>query len=140
MMFILSRRNRKINENIIWVIISILYPLRSLLFALGVPLPIAIVASLLRGISYGLVLVANIRCLEKIVGLENVTAAFFIMAVFTALIQAVSNLVFGNLIEVVGYKSFFAVVAAIGFSGAIINMIYQLKNKFRYNVKNNGSN
>jgi hypothetical protein len=139
-MLVLSRNEKLINENIIWIIITLLYPLRSLLFALGIPLPFAIIAALLRGISYGLILVVNIRCLEKIVGLENVTTAFFVMAIFTAIIQAISNFVFGNIIEVVGYKAFFAVVAAIGFTGAIINLIYQFKNKFKYNIKNNGLN
>jgi MFS family permease len=139
-MLVLSRNEKLINENIIWIIITLLYPLRSLLFALGIPLPFAIIAALLRGISYGLILVVNIRCLEKIVGLENVTTAFFVMAIFTAIIQAISNFVFGNIIEVVGYKAFFAVVAVIGFTGAIINLIYQFKNKFKYNIKNNGLN
>ena len=90
---------------------------------------------MLRGISYGLILAVNIRCVEKICGIENVTTAFFVMAIFTAIIQAISNFVFGNVIELVGYKMFFALVAAIGFMGAIINLAYQLKNNFKYNLK-----
>lgn len=134
-MFILSRRIERINENVLWIVITILYPLRSLLFALGMPLSVTIVAALFRGISYGLVLTVNIRCVEKICGIENVTAAYFIMAIFTAIVQAISNFVFGNIIYEIGYKAFFAVVAAIGFSGAIINIVYQFKNGFKYNVK-----
>lgn len=131
-MFILSRKTEKLNLNVLWVIITILYPLRSLIFALDLPLPITIVAASFRGIGYGLVLVANIRCLEKICGIENVTAAYFIMAIFTAIIQALSNFVFGNLIASVGYQFFFMIVAICGGIGMIINLAYQIKHKFEY--------
>ena len=135
-MFILSKVTEKINPNILWVIITILYPLRSLIFAIDLPLPITIVAASLRGISYGMVLVVNIRCVEKICGIENVTASFFIMAIFTAIIQALSNLVFGNVIEEVGYQVFFGIVASAGFIGMVINLVYQIKHKFTYDIKN----
>ena len=135
-MFILSKVTEKINPNILWVIITILYPLRSLIFAIDLPLPITIIAASLRGISYGMVLVVNIRCVEKICGIENVTASFFIMAIFTAIIQALSNLVFGNVIEEVGYQVFFGIVASAGFIGMVINLVYQIKHKFTYDIKN----
>lgn len=137
MMVILSKKSERINENIIWILITLFYPLRSLLFALDLPTPLIIAAALLRGVGYGLVLTVNMRCVEKICGIENVTAAFFIMAIFTAIIQAVSNFVFGNIISEIGYKAFFAVVSAIGFSGAILNIVYQFKNNFKYNIKEN---
>ena len=131
-MVFLSRRGENLNLNIIWVIITILYPLRSLIFALDFPLPVSIVAASFRGLSYGLILVVNIRCIEKICGIENVTAAFFIMAIFTAIIQALSNFVFGNVIENVGFRVFFLIVSGCGFTGMIINLIYQIKHKFKY--------
>lgn len=134
-MVFFSIYSEKINVNIMWIVISLIYPLRSLIFSLGLPLPVVVVGALLRGFGYGMVLIVNIRCVEKICGIENVTAAFFIMAIFTAIIQAVSNFVFGNIISEIGYKAFFAVVAIVGFSGAIINIIYQFKNNFKYNVK-----
>lgn len=134
-MVILSRKKDNINPNILWVIITILYPLRSLIFALDLPLSITIVAASFRGISYGMVLAANIGCIEKICGIENVTAALFIMAIFTAIVQALSNLVFGNVIEVVGYQAFFIIVASCGFFGMVINLVYQIKHNFKYEVK-----
>ena len=136
-MFILSKKTEKLNYNIIWVIISILYPLRSIMFALGLPLPIAICFSLLRGISYGLILVVNIRCIEKICGIENVTSALFVMAIFTAIVQALCNYVFGTVIEEIGYQPFFLIVGIAGFIGMVINLIYQIKNKFTYVVHEN---
>ena len=134
-MIILSKKTDKINLNILWIIITILYPLRSLIFALDLPLPITMVAALFRGVSYGMILVANLRCVEKICGIENVTAAFFIMAIFTAIIQALSNFVFGNVIENVGFQMFFLIVSVCGFTGMIINLIYQIRNNFTYGVK-----
>lgn len=134
-MLVLSRKNIKLNLNIIWIIISILYPLRSLIFALDLPLPISIAAASFRGISYGLLLVANIRCVEKICGIENVTAAFFIMGIFTAIIQALSNFVFGNVIESIGFNYFFLIVSLCGFLGMIINLIFQFSIKFEYDKK-----
>lgn len=131
-MVILSRKSDKLNPNIIWVIITILYPLRSLIFAINLPLPLIIFAASFRGLSYGMVLTVNIKCVEKICGIENVTAAYFIMAIFTAIVQALSNFVFGNVIESVGYHAFFFIVAGCGFLGMIINLIYQVKHKFTY--------
>ena len=133
-MFILSKTKKKLNLNVMWVIISILYPLRSLLFALELPLPITIIAALLRGISYGFILVANVRCIEKICGIENVTSALFIMAIFTAIVQSLCNFVFGSVIENIGYQPFFLIVSVLGFVGMIINLIYQIKHKFEYVV------
>lgn len=133
-MFILSKKSDKLNLNVLWVIVSILYPLRSLIFALGLPLPITICFSLLRGLSYGMILVANVRCIEKICGIENVTSALFIMAIFTAIVQALCNFVFGNVIQEIGYQTFFMIVSICGFSGMVINLIYQLKHNFKYEV------
>jgi predicted MFS family arabinose efflux permease len=134
LLFFFSRKKVKMNENIIWVIISILYPLRSILFFFDLPLPLTIIAAMFRGISYGLVLYVNIKCVEKICGIENITAAYFIMAIFTAIIQTVANFTFGNLISSVGYPTFFLIVGLVGLTGAIINLIYQFKNKFQYNI------
>ena len=131
-MFLLSRRSDKINVNIVWIIVTILYPLRSLIFALNLPLPITIVAASFRGISYGLILSVNVKCIEKICGIENVTAALFIMAIFTAIVQAISSFVFGGMIEEIGYQFFFIIVSACGFLGMIINLIYQIKHNFKY--------
>lgn len=129
---ILSSDKFKKNVNIIWVIITFLYPLRSLIFAIDIPTPFIIAGALLRGVSYGLLITANVRCIEKICGIENVTVAFFILAIFTAIIQAVSNFTFGSIIEAIGYRMFFLIVAGIGFIGAIINLVYQIANKFEY--------
>ena len=131
-MLLLSTKFKKANPNILWVLITILYPLRSLIFALDLQIEITIVAASFRGFGYGMVLYANMKCVEKICGIENVTAAFFIMAIFTAIIQAVSNFVFGNLIDSLGYQVFFFSVFVLGFIGMIINLIYQFKVKFSY--------
>jgi hypothetical protein len=103
-----------------------------LIFALDLPLPISIIAASFRGFSYGLVLMANVKCIEKICGIENVTASLFIMAIFTAIIQAISSFVFGGMIEEVGYQFFFAIVSICGFIGMIINLVYQYKHNFKY--------
>lgn len=134
-MIFLSRRSERINPNVLWVVITILYPLRSLVFALDLPLPVSIIAASLRGFSYGMLLVANIRCIEKICGIENVTAAYFILAIFTAVIQAISNLVFGNVIENFGFQFFFLIVGLCGVVGMILNLFYQIKHKFTYDIK-----
>ena len=134
MMYILSKKSDKLNLNKLWVLISILYPLRSIIFALGLPLPITIVFSLLRGVSYGMILTVNVRCVEKICGIENVTSALFVMAIFTAIIQALCNFVFGSVIEQIGYQVFFLIVGISGFIGMIVNLIYQIKHNFTYIV------
>ena len=73
----------------------------------------------------------------KICGIENVTSALFVMAIFTAIVQALCNYVFGTVIEEIGYQPFFLIVGIAGFIGMVINLIYQIKNKFTYVVHEN---
>ena len=131
-MVILSKKEDKFNLNVLWTIISITYPLRSIIFSLGLPLVVTIPFSLLRGISYGMLLVANVRCIEKICGIENVTSALFIMAIFTAIVQALCSFVFGSVIQEIGYQPFFLIVGLLGVIGMVINLIYQIKHNFKY--------
>jgi hypothetical protein len=54
------------------------------------------------------------------------------MAIFTAIIQALSSFVFGGMIEEVGYQFFFMIVSICGFTGMFINLVYQIKHNFKY--------
>ena len=134
-MFILSKKENKININILWLIATILYPLRSLILAADLPLVVKIIATNLRGISYGIILVVNVRCISKICGIENVTASLFLMGIFTAVIQIIAHFFYGKIITYIGYNYFFLIVGLIGLIGMSINLIYQIKHKFSYDDK-----
>ena len=134
-MFILSKKENKININILWLIATILYPLRSLILATDLPLVVKIIATNLRGISYGIILVVNVRCISKICGIENVTASLFLMGIFTAVIQIIAHFFYGKIITYIGYNYFFLIVGLIGLIGMSINLIYQIKHKFSYDDK-----
>lgn len=134
-MFILSKKENKININILWLVATILYPLRSLILATDLPLVLKIIATNLRGISYGIILVVNVRCISKICGIENVTASLFLMGIFTAVIQIIAHFFYGKIITHIGYNYFFLIVGLIGFVGMSINLIYQIKHKFSYDDK-----
>ena len=70
-----------------------------------------------------MVLTANVRCIEKICGIENVTSALFIMAIFTAIVQALCSFVFGNVIEEIGYQPFFLIVGIAGIVLFLVGII-----------------
>lgn len=123
---------KKGNDSIAWVIIGMAYLLRLLVFFLDLPLPLVIAFAVLRGVSMGLLLPTNLRCIEKICGIENVTPAYFVLAIGSSIVQSIASFTFGNLISLIGYPNFFGIVALLCFVGNTLNIIYQIKHKFNY--------
>lgn len=131
-LLVLSKIGDKFNNAILFLLSGTVYMLRALAFALSLPTPVLIFITLLRGLSYGCFVHANIRLLKRICGIENVTTAYFVLGIGVAVVQTISHFTFGNLISVVGYPSFFMVVASIGIIGNILHWSYLIKKKFSY--------
>ena len=130
-MFIISRK-KKVNINILWLVVGLTYSLRSFVIFLDLPKELIIFFALLRGVSYGMLLATNLLAIGRICGLSNITAALFVIAIGTSIIQTISNFCFGTLIEIVGYPVFYGIISAIAFFGFVLNLIYQIYHKFEY--------
>ena len=129
---IASNRFTHINENGALMIYGLAFFLRSFILAFDLPLPFLIGASLLRGVAYGFYFPYLVRAIKNICGLRNVTCALFILFIFKSIFKSLSLVMFGTLIENVGYNSFFLISALVILLGLIINIIFNIKYKFKY--------
>ncbi len=129
---IISNKFIHINENIAIIIYGLSFFLRSFLFAFDLPLPIIIVASLLRGVAYGFYFPYSIKAIKNICGIRNVTCALFILFIFKSLFKSIALVSFGTIIENVGYYKFYLLSAFVILVGVIINIIFNIVYKFKY--------
>lgn len=129
---IASNKFSHINENLALIIYGIAFFLRSLILAFNLPLPLLIMTSLLRGVAYGFYFPYLVKAIKNICGLRNVTCALFILFIFKSVFKSLSLVTFGTLIENVGYYKFFLISALVILFGLIINLIFNIRYKFKY--------
>ena len=129
---IASNKFSHINENIALICYGLAFFFRSLIFAFDLPLPVLIVASLLRGVAYGFYFPYLIKAIKNICGLKNVTCGLFILFIFKSIFKSISLVTFGTLIENLGYYKFFFISAMVLLTGLIISLIFNIKWKFKY--------
>ena len=92
---------------------------------------------MLRGVAYGFYLLFSIKALAEICGLKNVTCAVFVVAIFNAVIQALTLMLFGRWITDIGYAKFYFITFVIVLIGNVINFIYAIYHKFDYRSQKN---
>lgn len=78
--------------------------LRFLLYGLDLPLSVISLITLLRGMSWGIVIYAHLRIVIRIVGVDNITAAILILTLVFSLFAAGGNWLFGRLIKTLGFN------------------------------------
>ena len=130
-MFI-TTKIKKINANQAFIILGLTYLLRTLIYCFDLPLWLLVFLSLLRGVAFGIYLPTLVKALEEILGIKNVTTGLFIVGTVEAVIRTIGVFTFGNLITYLGYKKFFLIVSLIILLGNIINIIFSVKNRFKY--------
>lgn len=132
MVLIITSRDHKLTPNLAYIVLGLAYLMRSFVFFLNLPLPFLIVCSLLRGLAYGLYLPASIKAMEQICGLKNLTCACFILVIMSNIVYSIILFVSGHLIEAIGYPNYYLVIFLICLLGNVLNIIYQIKIKFKY--------
>ena len=123
-MFIYGKLNKKINDNILYVIIGITYVLRSVFIGLDCSLYVTIPASLLRGVAWGLALSIHVNYLRKIVGTKNITTAIFLLLLISSLVQMIGLNITGVLLEQAGYHTVYLGLSIITLITTIFIAIY----------------
>ena len=129
---IASNKFSHMNENLALMIYGLAFFLRSLILVFDLPLPLLIIASLLRGVAYVFYFPYLVKAIKNICGLKNVTCALFILFIFKSIFKSISLVTFGSLIENVGYSRFFLISAFVMLFGLIINVVFNIVYKFKY--------
>lgn len=96
-----------VSEQKLMVFSTVLFALRFLCYGLNLPLSVIIIATLFRGLSWGIVIYAHIKFVMKIVSVENITTAIMMLTLFFSIFTGVGNFIFGSVIENYGYKWLF---------------------------------
>jgi predicted MFS family arabinose efflux permease len=124
---ILINKGQLYPEHKLMIVSCALYILRFLAYALDLS-PIALAAfTLLRGVSWGIFLFANIRYILKIVKVENVTSAILIISLMFSIFTAVGNFLFGSLISTIGYTWLYLILAGMIGLGFVVLLVFSPK-------------
>lgn len=97
------------------------YFLRSIILSFtGLPIPILIAASTLRGVAWGTMLFVHMKYLMKLVGIENVTSAALVLVSFSSLFQFLGSNALGYIIQFLGYSTAYQIIAVLSFASCCI--------------------
>jgi len=105
------------------IIASITFIVRFLIYFLDVPLEVVIIATLLRGIAWGIILYVHIKYVINIVKLENVTTAILIITLLFSIFTGVGNFLTGSFVRINGYPALYLILAiliAVGFISFLV--------------------
>lgn len=130
-MFVYSKIGKKIKDKYAYLLIAVVYLLRSLVIALDLPLFIVIPFTCLRGIAWGLVLSVHVNYLRKIVGINNLTKSIFVLALAVSLFQIIGLNISGNIIENFGYNTLYMIISIFILFVIIVTIIYAVITKHK---------
>lgn len=133
-------RHGQLNEKKLIIIASALFGVRYLTIALNLPLPIIIAASLLRGISWGIILDTHFKYIIKIVKMENITTAILIVTLLYSIYSGVGNMLAGSFIEQFGYANFFILLTALILFGLASFLVFTPKINLPKTSEDSGGN
>jgi PPP family 3-phenylpropionic acid transporter len=126
-MILLYRYGSKVSERQ-WIIIAlILIIIRFGTYALDLPLIPVLVVSSFKGISWGIILFANIKYIIKIVGIKQVTAAILVNSIANSIISVIAHPILGYIYKNIGFPQLFLIIIVIMIIGIIYNAIFPPK-------------
>lgn len=123
----LTLRGNLIDERKLFLIGTVAFLLRYLAFCFPLPLGVVIAFTMMRGLSWGIYIYAQIRYISRIVKVENITAAILIVTLLYSIFAALGNLLGGWLIETVGYYKFYIVQTVLIFLGLVSFLVFTPK-------------
>ncbi|MDD3123612.1 MAG: MFS transporter [Candidatus Izemoplasmatales bacterium] len=106
---------------------SILFIIRFSTYALNLPLPVMILFTMFRGLSWGTIIYTNIKYIIKIVKVENVTTAILILTLAFSVFIGIGNFLSGTFIESHGYQLLYLVNLILIILGLIFFVIFTPK-------------
>jgi PPP family 3-phenylpropionic acid transporter len=123
----LTLHGNQFEERKLFFFAILCFLLRFITYSLPLPLPIVILMTMLRGLSWGIFIYTHIKYIIKIVRMENITMAILIVTLLYSIYTGIGNLLSGQLIEVYGYNVFFILQTALIFLGLVSFLVFTPK-------------
>jgi MFS family permease len=124
--FLIVHGNQYSEKKLI-IIAAVLFAVRYVVIALDLPLPVILIASLLRGVSWGIIIDINIKYITKIVKTENITMALLIVTLLYSIYSGIGNILAGSFIENFGYSNFYILQTALILLGLVSFLVFTPK-------------
>lgn len=132
-------KRRKSYLNVLILSASIMC-VRTFLFAIPMPdIALIILTATLRGLGWGTFIVGYMQVFRMIVGDHLVTKGVTILAVSTAIFQAIGNYVYLYIVEALGYHMLYAILGGLQVVGLVLFFFIDFSFIRKENVSNNES-
>ncbi len=125
----LITRGQLTSEKTLLIIANLLFIIRFLFYGLNLPLSALIPITLIRGVSWGILIFAHIRFVIKIVKIENVTTAILLMTLFFSIFTAIGNFLFGKMVESIGFAWPYLILMFILVLGLLLFLVLTPKTR-----------
>lgn len=129
-LFIFSKYGKKINENIIMLLIVFSNVLRFFIYGINAPFWLLVFASFLRGFTMAGILYIVVRHLSKHVKKENITLGMVLFSSFKNIFQMLLTLAGGFVIESFNYSVFYISLAIVGMFSVLFIKTFQRKEEY----------
>lgn len=120
-------RGNLYKEKNLMIIATSTFLLRFLIYFIEAPVEVVILATLLRGVAWGIVLYVHIKYVINIVKLENVTTAILIITLLFSIFTGVGNYLTGSFVRVNGYPLLYLILAGLILLGFISFLVFTPK-------------
>jgi MFS family permease len=131
-LILLNKYGRKFSHNKLLLIASISLFLMMFSNYLYLPIPICLILSAFRGLSYGLILHVSYAYIIRIIGEKWATFGIMLCTLFMQIYVVIFNNINGNLIERFSYKAFYfsaSIIALLAFIIALARLIIYEKSE-----------
>ncbi len=125
----LINRGQLASEKNLLIIASLLFIIRFVFYGLNLPLSALIPITLIRGVSWGILIFAHIRFVIKIVKVENITTAIMLLTLIFSIFTAIGNFLFGKMIESIGFSWPYLILVFIIVLGLLLFLVLTPKTR-----------
>lgn len=125
----LINKGQLASEKTLLIIANFLFIVRFMVYGLNLPLSALIIITLLRGVSWGILIFAHIRFVIKIVKVENVTTAILLLTFIFSIFTAIGNFLFGKMIEIKGFSWPYLILMVILIFGLLLFLVLTPKTR-----------
>jgi PPP family 3-phenylpropionic acid transporter len=123
----LTVKGNQYDEKKLFYFATMLFLLRFISYSFNFPLPIVILMTMIRGVSWGIFIYTHIKYIIKIVKMENITMAVLIITLLYSIFTGVGSILAGAFIETNGYSNFFILQTALIFLGFVSFLVFTPK-------------
>jgi len=109
----MSLRGNLYKEKNLMIIATVTFIIRFLIYFIEAPLEIIIIATLLRGVAWGIILYVHIKYVINIVKLENVTTAILIITLLFSIFTGIGNFFTGTFVRINGYPVLYLILSLL---------------------------